>query len=263
MPNFVPVVYSTGTAVMRSDGKTQRVACPPLAQWLTVYDGLHVARGRGHVVYYQTMGGADASAGTHNCGSAWDMKYTGDAAIMDAREMGAADWHRIPGYNGWPYTGANHNHGLIRCGDNNCNGYQYTAWLSGHNGLGLNGVGAGDPLPRPSVIRTWQQGIAWAQAQIVQLSIPMTIASTQEDDMSYVMSTTNGSFYLVTPAGRIGIGSMGQVLDACSALDARATRAYGPSPQGWHVVQGTPCSQAQADLLESLEATVRAQAKAV
>lgn len=85
-------------------------------------------------------------------------------------------------------------------------------------------------------------------------------ATVQEDDMSYVMSTTTGGFYLVTPAGRVGIGSMGQALDACSALDARATRVYGPSPKGWNVVQGTPCTQAQADYLEALEAAARKQA---
>ena len=181
---FVPVVYSTGGPVLASNGRTQRVACPHLAAWLKVYDALQVARGRGHVVYYQTMGGADASAGTHNCGSAWDMQYTGSAPIMDAREMGAADWPRLHS-NGW--VGTEHVHGLIRCGDNGCNGYQYTAWLSGHNGLGLNGVGAGDSLPKPSVIRTWQQGIAWAQAEIARLSGPMTITTQEDEHMSTFM----------------------------------------------------------------------------
>ena len=186
MANFVPVVYSTGGPVRASNG-SQRVACVHMAAWLRVYDALQVARGRGHVTYLQTVGGADASAGTHLCGSAWDMVYIGDAAIMDAREMGASQWHRIPGYNGWPSSGANHCHGVIRCGDNACNGYQYTAWLSGHNGLGLNGVGAGDSLPKPSVIRTWQQGIAWAQAEIARLSGPMTITTQEDEHMSTFM----------------------------------------------------------------------------
>ena len=211
---FVPVVYSSGAPVLASGG-TSRVACVHLAQWLEVYDALQVARGRGHVVYYQTVGGADASAGTHLCGSAWDMAYVSDAAIMDAREMGAADWHRIPGYNGWPSSGANHVHGLILCGDNACNGYQYTAWLSGHNGLGLNGVGAGDTLPRPAKIRTWQQGIAWAQAQMG--ASPMTQTTTQEDDMaifqhiggvglpSYIVNSTGAAVQLNEQHQEVGL----------------------------------------------------------
>jgi len=204
MPNFVPVVYSGGGPVLASGG-TSRVACVHLAAWLKVYDALQVARGRGHVTYYQTVGGADASAGTHLCGSAWDMAYTSDAAIMDAREMGAADWHRRPGYNGWPSSGANHVHGLIRCGDNACNGYQYTAWLSGHNGLGLNGVGAGDTLPKPSTIRTWQQGIAWAQAQMgvgPMTQTTTTPASTQEDSM-IILGGIGLPTYIVSSAGAV------------------------------------------------------------
>ena len=173
---FVPVTYSDGAPVLSSGG-TQRQACEHLASWLVAFDALQVARGRGHVTYFQTVGGADASAGTHLCGSAWDMAYTSDAAIADAREMGAAIWHRRPGFNGWPSSGADHVHGVIGCGDNACNGYQITAYWMGYNGLGLNGVGAGDPLPKPATRRTWQEGIAWAQAQIN--------GTTQEDDMAY------------------------------------------------------------------------------
>ena len=204
MPNFVPVVYSNGGPVLASNGG-QRVACAHLAQWLKVYDALQVARGRGHVTYYQTVGGADASAGTHLCGSAWDMAYTSDAAIMDAREMGAADWHRRPGYNGWPSSGANHVHGLILCGDNSCNGYQYTAWLSGHNGLGMNGVGAGDMLPRPSTIRTWQQGIAWAQAQMGVGPMTQTTNSPepQQEDSMIVLGGIGLPAYLVNSSGAV------------------------------------------------------------
>ncbi len=185
---FVPVSYSNGVPVLASDGVTPRVACVHLAEWLQVYDALQVARGRGHVTYYQTMGGADASAGTHLCGSAWDMAYTGDAPIMDAREMGAADWPRLHSL-GWPANLGEHVHGLISCGDNSCNAYQYTAYWLGCNGLGLNGQGGTDPLPKPSQRRTWQDGIAWAKAEIARLT------TTTEDDMAYKeikVSTSGG-----------------------------------------------------------------------
>ena len=195
---LVPVVYSTGGPVLASSG-AQRVACTHLAQWLTVYDALQVARGRGHVVYYQTQGtGVAASGGTHDCGSAWDMEYTGTAPIMDAREMGAADWPRLHS-NGW--VGGEHVHGVIRCGDNSCNGYQYTAWLSGHNGLGLNGVGAGDPLPKPSVIRTWEDGIAWAQAQMGVG--PMTQKTTTQEDSMIVLGGAGLPAYLISSGGAV------------------------------------------------------------
>lgn len=200
MTTFVPVTDSTGAPVLSSSG-AQRVACSHLAAWLVVYDALQVARGRGHVAYYQTVGGADASAGTHLCGSAWDMAYRSDAAIADAREMGAAIWHRIPGYNGWPSSGADHVHGLIMCGDNSCNAYQYAAYWLGYNGLGLNGVGAGDMLPKPSKRRNWQEGVAWAQAQIA----PTATTTTEDDDMIrfscegtvYAASLSAGSFWAV------------------------------------------------------------------
>lgn len=177
----VPVVYSGGAPVLASSG-AQRVACPHLASWLIAYDALQVARGRGHVAFYQTMGGADASAGTHLCGSAWDMAYTSDAAVMDAREMGAAVWPRLARYD-W-HTGE-HVHGVIACGDNACNGYQYQAYWLGLNGLGLNGAGGTDPLPKPSTRRTWQEGIAWAQAQIT--------GTQQEDDMAYKTIKVSGT----------------------------------------------------------------------
>jgi hypothetical protein len=95
---------------------------------------------------------------------------------------------------------------------------------------------------------------------------PMSItpAPTQEDDdMSHVMSAktaTGEGFYLVTPFGRVALGTMGQV-DAClSALNARSTRTWNGT--SW-VINHTPCLQSEADILESLEASIRNQQKAV
>lgn len=217
----VPVVYSGGAPVLASSG-AQRVACPHLASWLVAFDALQVARGRGHVTYFQTVGGADASAGTHLCGSAWDMAYTSDAAIADAREMGAAIWHRRPGFNGWPSSGADHVHGVIGCGDNACNGYQITAYWLGYNGLGLNGVGAGDPLPKPATRRTWQEGIAWAQAQIT--------GTQQEDDMAFkeILVSTSGS----APAEQI-LGSWdGLVGPFASGEEEACVKVLATAPDG-------------------------------
>lgn len=204
MVNFVPVSYSNGTPVLASGGST-RVACTHLAQWLQWYDALQVARGRGHISYYQTQGTSiGASAGTHACGSAWDMHYTGDDAIRDAHEMGAAQWHRIPGHDGWPSNGADHCHGLISCGDNSCNGYQYTAWKAGYNGLG-NGYAARDRLSLPGVIRSWQQGIDWAKSQITPNPAP-TPTPEEDDDMMplFVRTIEAGNpIYALVPGQKV------------------------------------------------------------
>ncbi|MGV8972258.1 MAG: hypothetical protein ACOH10_08035 [Rhodoglobus sp.] len=178
MPAFVPVVYSGGAPVLRSDGQTQREACPDLAEWLLWRDALEVARGRGHIVYYQTQGDSPDSKRTHLDGSAADRKHTSTASVMDSREMGMAEYPRITKY-GW--TGAQHDHGMIPCGHNTYNRYQWTAYLNGWNGLGLGGQAAGDPLPRPAKIRTWQQGIVWAKAEIARLN--GTTPEPQEEDM--------------------------------------------------------------------------------
>lgn len=207
---FVPVTYSDGAPVLSSTG-SQRVACAHLAEWLVTLDALNVARGRGHVTFFQTMGGADASAGTHTCGSAWDMKYTSDAAVMDAREMGAAVWPRLAKY-GW--TTGDHVHGLIACGDNSCNAYQYAAYWLGYNGLGLNGVAAGDPLPKPSARRTWQEGIAWAQAQ-------MNTTTTTEDDMPKLLLDIPGTGWFLTDRGAVTINSTADAKILRRVLDAK------------------------------------------
>lgn len=213
MPGFVPVVYSGGAPVLSSGG-SQRVACAHLAEWLVAYDALQVARGRGHVTYFQTLGGADASAGTHTCGSAVDMAYTGNAPILDAREMGGWFWPRLHRL-GW--VGGEHVHGGISCGDNACNGYQYAAWLNGYNGLGLNGVGAGDPLPLPVNLRTWQQGIIWAHAEIARLTTP----TITEDDMPRLRLDTQGTGWFLTDRGAVTIDSTEDAKVLRRVIDAK------------------------------------------
>lgn len=195
MPGFVPVVYSGGGPVLSSGG-AQRVACEHLAEWLVVRDALEVARGRGHIRYFQTQGNAKESYRTHLDGSAQDRAHVSVASVMDSREMGMAEWPRITAY-GW--TGAQHDHGMIRCGHNAHNLYQWTAYLNGWNGLGLGGQGAGDPLPRPAKIRTWREGIVWAKAEIARLN--GTAPATTEDDMPRLLISQDGSGWLATDRG--------------------------------------------------------------
>jgi hypothetical protein len=192
MPGFVPVTYSGGAPVFRSDGLTQRVACAHLAEWLVERDALEVARGRGHIAYYQTQGDAPESFLTHIDGSAGDRKHTSIASVMDSRQMGMAEYPRIAAF-GW--TGAQHDHGMIPCGHNAHNLYQWDAYLAGYDGLGASGRLHLDPLPRPATIRTWQQGIVWAHAEIARLN--GTTTTIQEDEMKLLRANT-GVYYLVT-----------------------------------------------------------------
>ena len=169
---MVPVVLDSGP-LYRSDGYTRRLACPDVAEWLVWYERLQLARGRlvRNLDVYQLWGDSSKSGGTHTCGSAVDCLDLGEGGIDDAREMGGRGWRRVTSL-GW--LGGDHDHIVIPCGCNGCNAYQLTACEAGYNGLGYLGRAGRDPHKQPSRWRTWQQGIAWARAEITRL---------QEDDM--------------------------------------------------------------------------------
>lgn len=147
-------------------------ACPCLAEWLPVYEAYlrHVgALGATESLrIYQLIGGAVASAGTHTKGGAEDDAEITVAEILAARQMGEAGWHRPYNWDG--QGGMEHHHGVLNgCPHNGPAAYQINALEAGFNGLGLNGHAAPDNGPRsPNVfpLRTWQQGISWAKAQM-------------------------------------------------------------------------------------------------
>lgn len=142
-------------------------ACPCLATWIPAYEAELQRRGllTDALRIYQLIGGTAASAGTHSKGGAFDTAYMGDAAIWVARQMGAdATWHRPNNWDG--AGGMEHDHGVLTgCPHNGPAAYQIDAVRAGYNGLGHLGHGAPDTGPRPLSGRTWQQGLAWAQAQ--------------------------------------------------------------------------------------------------
>lgn len=256
MPGFVAVVYAGGAPVVASSG-AQRVACEHLAEWLVVRDALEVARGRGHIRYFQTQGGAKDSGGTHECGSASDREHVGMESVMDSREMGMIEYPRLHRL-GWPADKGEHDHGVLPCGDNSCNGYQITAYWNGYNGLGLNGVAAADPLPKPSKRRTWQEGIVWAHAEIARLT--GTTTTQEDDDMDVYAYTDAGGqgFRLRTAMGETGLNTMGEV-DAClSALNATSTRVFEGGK--WVIKTANPCLASEAAILAAKVALIRGAA---
>lgn len=145
-------------------------ACPCLATWLPVFERVLIARGvvRESIDIAQLIGGAEASGGTHASGGAFDIWQHDPITQQVAREMGAAAWNRIPPW----WTGSPHTHGVLNgCPHNAPARYQITALANDGNGLGKGGMGGSDYGPGPRHLRTWREGITWAQAQ--------------EDDMPY------------------------------------------------------------------------------
>lgn len=101
-----------------------------------------------------------ASASTHNGGGCFDLAQYDDKTVLLVRNMGGAGFPRTvaQGFSG-PHChieldGCPHHPG-------NEGDYQVTAYRAGYNGLG-DGYKARDTAPRPSVFRTWSQGIAWS-----------------------------------------------------------------------------------------------------
>lgn len=167
-----------------------KVACDCLAAWLTAAERLGLARGliKYELDIIQLTGTSAASAGTHSAGGAFDVKQRTTAWSHLFREMGAAAWPRT----GADWVNNEHLHGVIDCPHNAPAAYQIPAYWRGYSGLGqatsgtykgMWGYGSKDPDPwRPTTRRTWQQGIAWADAQTKALT-----AAAQED----IMATTD------------------------------------------------------------------------
>ena len=142
-----------------------RVACECLAAWLPAFEAELIARGviKESIDIAQLTGAADASAGVHSQGGAFDIWQHDPVTVRVARKMGAdATWARTTG----SFANNRHTHGVLTgCPHNGPARYQIEAVLSGGNGLGANGMGGKDDGPRPLFMRSWQEGIAWHRAQ--------------------------------------------------------------------------------------------------
>lgn len=142
-------------------------ACPCQVEWIPAFEAELRRRGylkpKQALTIYQLIGGNPSSGGTHVDGGASDFGFV-SGMVEVAREMGAdATWHRL--YN-WDHAGGiEHVHSVLTgCPHNQPAAYQITAVRKGFNGLGHLGQGAPDDGPKPLSGRTWQQGIAYAQA---------------------------------------------------------------------------------------------------
>jgi hypothetical protein len=139
-----------------------RPACPCLAEWLPVFEAELIRRGvvKQSIDITQLIGGADASAGTHSKGGAWDIWQHDPVTVWVARQMGAdATWARTTG----SFASIKHTHGVLTaCPHNGPARYQIDEVRAGGDGL----VGSTpDPGPRPLSGRTWREGLEWAKRQ--------------------------------------------------------------------------------------------------
>ena len=137
-------------------------ACPCLAEWLPVFEAELLRRGviKHSIDIAQLIGGADASAGTHSMGGAFDIWQHDPVTVEVARQMGAATWARTTG----SFANNRHTHGVLNeCPHNGPARYQIGALAAGYDGLGYAGRGSSDPGPGPRLLRTWREGIAWAK----------------------------------------------------------------------------------------------------
>lgn len=174
-------------------------ACYCTIQWLTAAEKLGLATGliKYNLDIVQLMGNAEKSAGVHAFGAAFDVKQRSDAWIRIYRKMGArATWRR----EGGEWIGNEHAHGAIACAHDREVEYQILAQRRGYNGLGqakdgpykgMWGYGGPDPHPNPDTDFTWQEGIAWANAEVKRLTTKPAPTPVSLDPFEEIMALSD------------------------------------------------------------------------
>lgn len=119
-------------------------------------------------------GATSASAGTHDGGGAFDFADFSDKAVTLFRQMGGAAWHRTVAQG---FSGPHCHCILVGCPHHPSADYQVTAYRQGYNGLGNGGRKGVDDGPQVSPIRTYAQGITWANSHRNEL---FTVAQYDE-----------------------------------------------------------------------------------
>lgn len=143
--------------------------CACQAEWLPVLQAEAIRRGfiQRTIDFYQLIGGAKQSGGTHSTGGAFDVQQGQNGFIRLCRDMGAdATWRRPKNWD--RKGGIAHTHGVMRgCPHNGPARYQITSTSQGvdHGRNGLANYGADDG-PRPLSKRSWSAGIKWAANQV-------------------------------------------------------------------------------------------------
>lgn len=157
----LPTAATPGFTYFYTYGVAPNVACVHVATWWGLFRRLCIKRGLGDPVPWQATGADERSAGSHIPGAAIDWGGISRARAMLAREAGAVAWPR-------DWDGNEHTHAVISCSHiSEYAAYQRTACIVfRRNGLGYKGMAGPDPLPAPSVWRSYQQGLDWMRAEL-------------------------------------------------------------------------------------------------
>lgn len=229
-------------------------ACPCLAEWIPWFEKylqhIGVLKAGEQLHLWQLIGDAAASGSTHHDGGAEDDACVSPAAVLASRQMGAAAWHRAYNWDG--KGGMEHAHRVLNgCPHNTPARYQIAALIANFNGLGYAGHAAPDNGPRtPDVfpLRTWQQGIKWAKAQITPPTPhPKAPATTQEvtpmidgnDESSYQSHVTPAAFHFDK-------ASQGLKADPTYADKVKDALSRGELAGAYHYIDNSASILAQA-----------------
>ena len=198
----LPTSSTPGYALYR-----KRVTCVCLAEWLPLLELMAIKRGiiKYNLDFLQLTGGLKQSGNTHSQGGTFDVKQTGYAFVMLCREMGAlGTWSRYDMPIG--DNPNHHTHGVLNgCSHNSPARYQLAAQLLRCNGLGFMGMGGKDPYPAVWPRRTWQEGMAWARAElgITPPPRPKTVTVKKGDTLGKIaaaLGVTIAAVLIANPA---------------------------------------------------------------
>lgn len=142
-----------------------RRTCSCMAEWLVVYEAMLIEAKviKRRVDIFQLIGTAAASAGFHRTGGAADLAQSSTQALRIARNMGAAGFGRSRADGMTP-----HQHLVLKGCPHLTNGSRAQIPELERGGDGLVGSRR-DRGPRSGIqwpLRTWRQGIKWAELQL-------------------------------------------------------------------------------------------------
>lgn len=199
-------------------------ACSCLTAWLPAFEA---AIGR-EVHWLQLAGDAKASAGFHRGGGSADCPPLGEDELRIARNMGAAAWNR------WWRDNYHAHLRLNGCPHNKIAQPQVADLNAGRDGTGplYDDGGTPDNGPRSGVhfpLRTWREGIEWAQQQEDDMTPDQMLKLLNSDEGQKAISKAVIRTRLMDTTGAPAPGGryVGSTLASCYNLLVRIAAKIG------------------------------------
>ena len=188
--------------------KAQFKACSCIqASWTTI-TRLAAAKGLIKQQIDVTQGSystsVSASASTHAGGGVLDVRVTGRALDTLLEECGIAAYERTEADGFTPHShilwiGCPHLHSSAAA--------QVTSWKNKRNGLRSNALDR--DTTRPSPIRDWKQGLAWAKQQLAILEDDMPLTTSEIDAIATRVSAHVLDTWLGSSGPSVGVALQG------------------------------------------------------